>query len=340
MACTETSTYVVTEISDTYINDMGSQRYSMFDIIYAEAGVEKTKQGVYLSSWPNYGIESETSGDGSDRNDLRWYGVPTGINEGSTPSNSEYVRADRGGICVEESTTESESEESTNTVASDLGTSTMYFASLADDIEFDADTGLMKTDKFGLKWNNFEGKADWDDDTKGQYSSIEGGEVSGTITIVKENVYDNTTTAAYNTFYDLNTGASQVSPTITLIAGSGKKEFTVTYGTVELEAIEAKYKRYQETFTNSVDRQIDQMVQVAIDGSYQARAGLNFKKTKVKTFKNKNVTIFSGEMMEGSTEETTGEQTMGTDVTAGTSGTTTTTTTMTTSNGGSAQGGY
>ncbi len=221
-----------------------------------------------------------------------------------------------------------------------LGVTGHYFASLSDDFEINGDTGLIRSDKFGLKWNNLESSVEWDDDTKGRYNSIEDGSVSGSITIVKENSYDLSTTAAFNIFYDLNTGANQTSPTITLVGGSGGEQFDVAYGAVEEDGIKGKFKRYDSTWADYVDTRIDELVKEAIQGAYQARAGLNFKKTIERGFKNRNVTIFPGETMEGSTEETTGEQTMGTDVTAGTSDTTTTTTTMTTSNGGSTQGGY
>ncbi len=348
MACTETATYVVTELDETWNVEGGSSstEYKMFDILFAKNGVETTKQGVYKDYFDNYGIESETSGDGTDKNILSWWGVPTS-GMGSPSRASESVTADRGGICVEESTaTETESEESGTggTVASDLGVSTISFASLADDVEFNGDTGLIRNGKFDLKWNNIESSAAWDDDTKGRYNSIEEGDVSGSIAIIKENVYDNTTAAAFNTFYDLNTGQNQTSPTITLVGGTGGKEFTVEYGSIEETAIEEKFKRYDSDWNSDVEGMIDELVQKAIDGSYQTRAGLNFKKTRVKDFKEKNITVFVNETMEGTTEELTSEQTMGTDVTAGTSDTTTTTTTMTTtmttSNGGSTQGGY
>ncbi len=129
-----------------------------------------------------------------------------------------------------------------------------------------------------------------------------------------------------------------------MVGGTGGKEFTVEYGSIEETAIEEKFKRYDSDWNSDVEGMIDELVQKAIDGSYQTRAGLNFKKTRVKDFKEKNITVFVNETMEGTTEEMTSEQTMGTDVTAGTSDTTTTTTTMTTtmttSNGGSTQGGY
>ena len=199
------------------------------------------------------------------------------------------------------------------TVASDLGTSTMYFASLGDATEFNTESGLILNGTFNLKWNNFEGTAEWNDGTKGRYNSIEDGEVPGTITVIKENVYDNTTTAAYNTFYDLNTGQSQTSPTITLIGGSGQKEFSVEYGSVEATAIQDKYKRYDGSWNDAVDGMIDGMVQAAIDGSYQSKAVLNFKKTKVKDFKEETITAFPDQIMVGTTEDPSDEEIMGTD---------------------------
>jgi len=210
-------------------------------------------------------------------------------------------------------TTDTDTDDTGGTVASDLGTSTMYFASLGDATEFNTESGLILNGTFNLKWNNFEGTAEWNDGTKGRYNSIEDGEVPGTITVIKENVYDNTTTAAYNTFYDLNTGQSQTSPTITLIGGSGQKEFSVEYGSVEATAIQDKYKRYDGSWNDAVDGMIDGMVQAAIDGSYQSKAVLNFKKTKVKDFKEETITAFPDQIMVGTTEDPSDEEIMGTD---------------------------
>ena len=319
------------ELKNESCNDLST--YESFYILSVVDGVEVEVEAVALASgvtvgtsysewqyneWYDGGQLTDaqkgylyiTLSDGQESKlNIRYYGVSSRYCGDSGDYNSEpkSIAVDRGGL-------DARSGGGSGTVASDLGSSAMYFASLGDETEINTDSGLIRNGTFNLKWNNFEGTAEWNSGTKGRYNSIEDGEVPGTITVIKENVYDNITTAAYNTFYDLNTGQSQTSPTITQYDWpTGEIEFSVEYGSVEATAIQDKYKRYDGSWNDAVDGMIDGMVQAAIDGSYQSKAVLNFKKTKVKDFKEETITAFPDQIMVGTTEDPSDEEIMETD---------------------------
>ena len=202
---------------------------------------------------------------------------------------------------------------------------TQYFASIGPSTLIDEETGLIRQSTFVLDWNNLDDSSTWSDSTKVQYNKFEDGELSGSMTPLADIIILHGTTRAdyYITWSALNTGTSQRDPTVESTGWSITYGMPVTYGSVEEDAIKAKYKRYSGAdYKPALNTMIDSIVQQVVDASIRTRSQYNFRKIDSNVhFREENTTIFAG-------DETTTE--MESDVATAT----TTMTTTSTSTGG------
>ena len=181
--------------------------------------------------------------------------------------------------------------------------SALYISSMSQTIRLNRKTGLISQNSFRLKWNDMRYPENWTDDVKNEYNAIQNGEESGTIAIIKENIYlGSDGHKSYNLYYDLNTGPAQKAPTLereldgfTSFSDSSSAIFNVSYGRVEKSALEAKYKRFEGTYSRGMDLAIDAIVNAA-RSQMKTKSKYNFKKVDTnKRFKRKNLSLFSEE---------------------------------------------
>jgi hypothetical protein len=179
--------------------------------------------------------------------------------------------------------------------------SMMFIASMSDSIQLDTETGLIKQDTFRLKWNNLETVPEWAHGVRNQYIAIKKGEVTGSVAIIKNNIYlppaDNY--KSFNIYGDLNTGQFQKPPTLTRLPGREVPTFRISYGdrgdrAGESAALKRKYQRFEGNSTRAMVVAIDGIVDAAIKG-IRAPSKYTFKKIDSNTrFKRENLSLLGG----------------------------------------------
>jgi hypothetical protein len=179
----------------------------------------------------------------------------------------------------------------------------LYLSSIPTDISF-GDNGLIGQDTFRLKWENLEDRDAWSDSVRAQYAAYEGGEVSGTIAILKETIKQNKlestivdeVTTDVDLYYALNTGLSQRSPSYGTVRYPDRHTayVPIQYGEVEEAGLEAKYKRYSGQWNTSALRtQMDPLVEGAMSMAAKAESRFDFNQADTnKLITNREITAF------------------------------------------------
>ena len=180
--------------------------------------------------------------------------------------------------------------------------SALYISSMSRAIRLNRKTGLIAQDSFRLKWNDMRYPEAWSTEVTNEYNTIQNGEKPGTIALIRDNIYmpSGDVPKIWNLYYDLNTGAAQKSPRLlnpyTDVDGllfSAPGFFLITYGTVEKDALETKYKRFEGTYDRGMELAIDDLVNRAIS-QLRTKSKYNFKKVDTnKRFRKKNLSLFS-----------------------------------------------
>ena len=180
--------------------------------------------------------------------------------------------------------------------------SALYISSMSRAIRLNRKTGLIAQDSFRLKWNDMRYPEAWSTEVTNEYNTIQNGEKPGTIALIRDNIYmpSGDVPKIWNLYYDLNTGAAQKSPRVlnpyTDVDGllfSAPGFFLITYGTVEKDALETKYKRFEGTYDRGMELAIDDLVNRAIS-QLRTKSKYNFKKVDTnKRFRKKNLSLFS-----------------------------------------------
>ena len=188
-----------------------------------------------------------------------------------------------------------------------------FFASIGSDTEIATETGLIKQSTFTVDWNNVDDASGWSNRTAQQYDKFKDGELSGTMTLLRDSVNlvqsgqaagAPTTEKTFRLYSALNTGESQRDPVVTdreletllpMLGHGGLAD--VTYGSVEQQAIEDKYHRYSgRNYARGLNKMIDAIVQKVVEGALSTESQYNFRKIDSnEQFREENTTVFSGE---------------------------------------------
>ena len=318
--------------------------------IYGQKPVKNWDGELTNNGWPKdiattaeQSVKSSPSADGTDNNHLRFWELAGNDDDGWYVKEDDVDKLEpywamRGGMPTEEPV---EEEVFVTGLAGDqqiampvpglsataeyamervtLPTTphtTLSFSSMSDTTGFSEESGLIRQGSFALKWNDFSTPKLWSTGVKLQYVALQGGNIPGSIAVIRENIYlppgyhddPHSNAKTFNMYYDLNTGAHQKGPTYARRRRLEKPTFRVLYGDVEHEA--PKYKRFEGTYSQGMDFAIDSIVQTAIK-TMRTKSRHNFKKIDTnQRFRKRNLSLFSKETQATETVEVSTMTTM------------------------------